>query len=83
MLVLTRRVSETVRIGDDVTVTIVRTGRNSVQIGIDAPRSVKISRGELDAPPRAPPAAPAIVLASPHERRADGSYSLQCLGAIS
>ncbi|MAG92847.1 MAG: carbon storage regulator [Planctomycetaceae bacterium] len=83
MLVLTRRVSETVRIGDDVTVTIVRTGRNSVQIGIDAPRSVKISRGELDALPNSPPASPAIVRTPPRERRTDGSYSLQCLGAIS
>lgn len=83
MLVLTRRVSQTVRIGDDVTITIVRGGRNSVQIGIDAPRELKIVRGELENSQTLSPAAPAIVRTPPRERRPTGGYSLQCLGAIS
>jgi carbon storage regulator len=51
MLVLTRKVGQTIRVGDIViTVTSVR-GRQ-VRIGIDAPRNVPIQRGELpDAPP--------------------------------
>ena len=79
MLVLTRKNSETIRIGDDVTVTIVRTGRSSVQIGIEAPRDVRIVRGELEAPA----AAPVVVRTPQRERRAAEGYSLQCLGAIS
>ena len=46
MLVLSRKESETIRIGDDITITIVRGGHN-VRIGIDAPKGVVILRGEL------------------------------------
>lgn len=37
MLVLSRKVSETIQIGDSVTVTVVRIGPNSVRLGIEAP----------------------------------------------
>ena len=47
MLVLTRRISERIQIGDDVTLTIVRIDGNKVRIGIEAPDSVKIKRDEL------------------------------------
>jgi len=47
MLVLTRRVSERIQIGDDVTLTIVRVDGNKVRIGIEAPDHVKIKRDEL------------------------------------
>ena len=50
MLVLTRRISERIQIGDDVTLTIVRIDGNKVRIGIEAPDSVKIKRDEL--PPK-------------------------------
>jgi carbon storage regulator len=47
MLVLTRRTSERIQIGDDVTLTIVRIDGNKVRIGIEAPDTVKIKRDEL------------------------------------
>lgn len=47
MLVLTRKSGEAIRIGDDVTVTIVQLGRGRVRIGIDAPGAVAVHRGEI------------------------------------
>ncbi|MDO5747661.1 MAG: carbon storage regulator [Actinomycetaceae bacterium] len=52
MLVLTRRDGETIMIGDDVEITVVECHRDAVRIGIDAPRSTKIRRGELLDPAR-------------------------------
>ena len=46
MLVLSRKKDEQIHIGNDIVVTVVRSGRNVVSIGIDAPRSVQISRPE-------------------------------------
>lgn len=47
MLVLSRRVGESVVIGDDVTVTVLEVRGDVVRIGIDAPRSVAVHRAEL------------------------------------
>lgn len=47
MLVLSRKKGERILIGDDVVVTIVRTGVEVVRIGIDAPRDKNIIREEL------------------------------------
>lgn len=47
MLVLSRRPCERIRIGDNITITIVRIGPNTVRLGIDAPRGVNIVRDEL------------------------------------
>jgi len=47
MLVLTRKLKEQIRIGDNVTITILRVNGNTVRVGIDAPRDVRIMRGEL------------------------------------
>ncbi len=47
MLVLSRKSGERILIGDDVTITIVRIGPNTVRLGIDAPRSMNIVREEL------------------------------------
>ena len=47
MLVLSRKAGERILIGDDVAVTIVRIGPNSVRVGIEAPRSTNIVREEL------------------------------------
>ena len=48
MLVLTRKRSEKIRIGDDVTITILRINANHVRIGIEAPPEVRVVRGELN-----------------------------------
>lgn len=47
MLVLSRKPGERILIGDDVAVTVVRIGPNTVRIGIDAPRDMNIVRDEL------------------------------------
>ena len=47
MLVLSRKTSERILIGDDIAITIVRIGPNSVRIGIEAPKSMNIVRAEL------------------------------------
>lgn len=47
MLVLSRKAGERILIGDDVAITIVRIGPNSVRVGIEAPRSMNIVREEL------------------------------------
>jgi carbon storage regulator len=47
MLVLSRRVGESVTIGDDVVVTVLEARGDVIRIGIDAPRSVAVHRTEL------------------------------------
>ena len=47
MLVLTRKANEEILIGDDIKITLVRIRGNSVRIGIEAPREVRVVRGEL------------------------------------
>ena len=47
MLVLTRKLQETIKIGDEVTIHILRVKGNTVRLGIDAPREIRVIRGEL------------------------------------
>ncbi len=47
MLVVTRKTNQGVRIGDSITVTVLRVRGSQVRIGIQAPKGVKILRGEL------------------------------------
>ena len=47
MLILTRRVGETVMIGNDVTVTILGVKGNQVRVGINAPKNVSVHREEI------------------------------------
>jgi carbon storage regulator len=47
MLILTRRVGETVMIGDEVTVTVLGVKGNQVRVGINAPKTVAVHREEI------------------------------------
>jgi carbon storage regulator CsrA len=54
MLVLTRKAQQQIKVGDDIVITILRVRGKQVQVGIDAPRNVRVLRGEVPAnePPR-------------------------------
>jgi carbon storage regulator len=70
MLVLTRKPGEKINIGGDVTITVCAVEGNKVRIAIDAPRQVRILRGELigfGKPAPAPDAADADLAAKPRE----------------
>ena len=47
MLILTRRIGETVMIGDKVTVTVLSVNGNQVRIGVNAPKEVEVHREEV------------------------------------
>jgi carbon storage regulator len=48
VLILTRRVGEAIKIGDDVTITVLRIKGNQIRIGVDAPKALAVRREELD-----------------------------------
>ena len=56
MLVLSRKKSEQIQIGENITITVLRVKGSAVQIGVDAPNNVKILRSELSFDPPANPA---------------------------
>jgi len=47
MLILTRRMGETIMVGDEVTVTILGVKGNQVRVGINAPREIAVHREEI------------------------------------
>lgn len=59
MLILTRRVGETLMVGDEVTVTVLGVKGNQVRLGVNAPKEVAVHREE-------------IYLRIQHEKAADG-----------
>ncbi len=47
MLILTRRIGETLMVGDDVTVTVLGVKGNQVRLGVNAPKEVSVHREEI------------------------------------
>lgn len=47
MLILTRRVGETLMVGDDVTITVLKVNGSQIRIGIEAPSDVAVHREEV------------------------------------
>ena len=47
MLILTRRIGESINIGDDVVVTVLGVKETSVRIGVDAPKEIAVHRSEI------------------------------------
>jgi len=47
VLILTRRMGESIRIGDDVTITVLGVKGSQIRIGVDAPREVQVHREEI------------------------------------
>ncbi|MBD2859510.1 carbon storage regulator CsrA [Spongiibacter sp. KMU-158] len=47
MLILTRRIGETLMIGDEVTVTVLGVKGNQVRLGVNAPKDVSVHREEI------------------------------------
>ena len=47
MLILSRRLSESVTIGDDIVVTVVGVSGNQIRLGISAPKAVRVLREEI------------------------------------
>ena len=46
-MILTRRIGETLMVGDDVKVTVLGVNGNQVRIGVDAPKNVEVHREEI------------------------------------
>ena len=47
MLVLSRKENQTIRIGQEIIVKVVKTGKGTIRIGIEAPENLRVMRGEL------------------------------------
>lgn len=78
MLVLTRKMDQKIHLGDDITITVLRVRGNTIRLGIDAPRDLRVVRGEL--PPldtgAAPAAEPVMLEKKAGRRTAAGKASV-------
>jgi len=75
MLVLSRKESQRIRLGDAIVVTIVKISGDKVRVGIEAPADVLVLRDELE--PRSAPASPEPVAAVPTGEAIELLSSLQ------
>jgi carbon storage regulator len=76
VLILTRRAGESIVIGDNVVVTIVEASRDSVRVGIDAPRHISVHRHEVYAEIARENEAARATGAAPVDRSAMSAVSL-------
>lgn len=56
MLVLTRKQGEQIQIGDGIVIKVIKSGKSTVKIGIEAPKNVRVMRAELCNQPTVKPA---------------------------
>ena len=77
MLVLTRKRSEMIRIGEDIVITVVHTSRGSVKLGIEAPSSVRVLRAELGSQPKPPDHAEAATDNDDDDSLLEGSLTVE------
>ncbi len=85
MLVLTRKLDEAIQIGDDIKVTILRVKGNTVRLGIEAPREVRVVRDELDreeTQAAAPALAASVVETSPSVPRNEAQETVARSGVL-
>ncbi len=47
MLILTRKIGETIRIGDEIALTVLAIKGNQIRLGVEAPREVEVHRQEI------------------------------------
>jgi carbon storage regulator len=80
MLVLTRKYQEKIRIGDNITITVLRTKGKAVRLGIEAPTDVPVIRGELSFEHDSEPAAEAAATLSFDD--AEPMKRLACAGGM-
>ena len=66
MLVLTRKQGEKIQIGENIVVKVIKTGKTTVKIGIEAPADVRVMRAELCEPTAARPSTK-VVPTAPQE----------------
>lgn len=67
MLVLTRKPQEKIRIGENITITVIKTKGQGVRLGIEAPKDISVLRGELVAANEAFSEGPAAEADAPAE----------------
>lgn len=83
MLVLTRKTTEQIKIGNDITITILRVKGNAVRVGVDAPKAVRVIRSELPAHVASESTAAAVSAeSSPADRSADPAPRSRVLGDL-
>jgi carbon storage regulator len=46
MLIIQRKLNQSIKIGDDIEIVVVKTGDNSIKLGINAPKEVRVKRTE-------------------------------------
>ncbi len=64
MLVLSRKETQKIRLGDDIVITVVRLGGDKVRLGIEAPKEMLVLRDELEALPVLANAVPSTPIAA-------------------
>ena len=70
MLILTRKVNETVMIGNDVTITVLGVNGSQVRIGVSAPKNIAVHREEIyDRIKREQPSSPEVGHDGPRKER--------------